>query len=492
MALQINPRLMSSKLLHIAPSMVLAFCLQALAEISQPPAGAPQGGAAHRVFQVTAPDAKGAVEVSVAINPTNPDHMIAVSIQIPQKTLPGVHDFAYVTKDAGKTWKTVPCAAAQGLQQGDDVITFTADGLAIHGYLAFTGIRQPRPNKAATGILTSTTRDGLTWDAPAVVINHQNSVEPFEDKPWIKADHSKDSPHRGNIYVTWTKFDVYGSKKPEHKSHIYVASSLDSGKTFSVAHRISEVPGDCIDKGNTLMGSVPTVGPNGEVYAVWGGPDGLVFCKSTDAGYTFGKNKIITDTPAAKDKETAAKLGGGWEFPIKGLGRANGSPSAGVDISPGKDRGSVYVCWADMRNGDPDVFLIVSRDGGETWAKPLRVNDDAVGNGKEQWFPWMVVDPADGSVNIAYYDRGPYAGTQTGVTLARSVDGGRTFKHHPIKQEPFDLDKVGFFGDYLGIDALGGRVAVLFMRPFEANRLGISGAVFDFDPSSQEARVEKK
>jgi hypothetical protein len=167
-------------------------------------------------------------------------------------------------------------------------------------------------------------------------------------------------------------------------------------------------------------------------------------------------------------------------------------PSAGVDISTGKECGSLYVCWADTRNGDPDVFLIVSRDGGATWSEPLRVNDDPVGNGKEQWFPWLVVDPVDGSINIAYYDRVPYAGTLTGVTLARSVDGGQTFVQHRIDQEPFDLDKVGFFGDYLGLDAFGGRVAVLFMRPFEAKRLGISSAVFDFEPGTQQPRVEKK
>ena len=43
-------------------------------------------------------------------------------------------------------------------------------------------------------------------------------------------------------------------------------------------------------------------------------------------------------------------------------------------------------------------------------------NDDKC---KEQWFPWLVVDPVDASVNIAYYDRAVQAGTLTDVTLAR-------------------------------------------------------------------------
>jgi hypothetical protein len=441
-------------------------------------------GMSHRVCQVSDPMAKGAVEVSVAINPTNPDHMVAVSIQATQKGNP-VTNYSYVTTDGGATWKTTPYDNPLKRQQGDDVVTFTADGLAVRAYINFVGIRTPRPQRAGNGIWIGTSRDGTTWDPPVAVIDHVNSVEPFEDKPWIKADVSVDSPHKGNLYIGWTQFDVYGSKKPEHKTHIYLSRSTDSGKSFSVPLRISETPGDCEDKHNTVMGFVPAVGPTGEVYAIWGGPEGILLAKSTDAGHTFGKNRVIAAAPPGTG-------GGGWEFPVKGLGRANGSPSAGVDITRGKDRGTVYVAWADIRNGDPDVLLTISRDGGGTWCAPIRIGDDAVGNGKEQWFPWLVVDPIDGSINIAYYDRGPHDGTLTSVTLARSVDGGRTFHYHRVKQEPFDLNKIGFFGDYLGIDAFAGRVAVLFMRSYEAKRLGISGAVFDFAPGSQAPKMGKK
>src|SRR5207302_10835516 len=92
------------------------------------------------------------------------------------------------------------------------------------------------------------------------------------------------SKHRGNLYVAWTKFDVYGSDQPEHKTHVYVSRSRDGGKTFAVPHRISAAPGDCLDKDKSLMGAVPAVGPKGEVYVAWAGPQGLVFTKSTDGG----------------------------------------------------------------------------------------------------------------------------------------------------------------------------------------------------------------
>ena len=48
--------------------------------------------------------------------------------------------------------------------------------------------------------------------------------------------------------------------------------------------------------------------------------------------------------------------------------------------------GRIYVVWPDSRNGDPDILLIWSGDGGTTWSAPVRVNDDAVGNKADQFF----------------------------------------------------------------------------------------------------------
>jgi hypothetical protein len=463
-------------LLLLAAAATLLI-LQVAPGDGQPTSGTKNSAPVPRIARVSPPEANGAVEVSVAINPTNPDHMIAASIAT-IKGKQGITDFAFVTTDAGKTWKTVARDNPYKVQQGDDVVSFTPDGVAIHTFISFVGIRQNRPKRAHSGIVTSASRDGITWDAQVPVVEHINSVEPHEDKPWVKADFSKDSPYWGNLYVAWTKFDVYGSKNPEHKSHVYFSRSTDRGKTFAVPHRISEKPGDAVDKSDTLMGACPAVGPKGEVYVAWAGPKSIYFTTSTDGGVNFGKNQEIADCA-------------GWDFPISGLGRADGLASAGADISKGKDRGSVYVCWGDMRHGDPDVFLIASRDGGATWSKPHRVNQDA--KGKEQWFPWLVVDPIDGSVNIAYYDRGAQKGTLTDVTLARSVDGGRTFAFHKVNNEAHDLTKMGFFGDYLGFDCYGGRAAVLWMHPMDGTKkLGISSAVLDFEPGTQEAKVERK
>jgi BNR/Asp-box repeat protein len=451
--------------------------LLVIASILAPIRGDDKAAPRPRIVRVTPPEAERAVEVSVAINPTNPDHLIAVSIaRLPKH--PGISDFAFVSTDAGKTWNAIPRENPHQTQQGDDAITFTPDGTAIHAFISFVGIRQPRPRRAHNGIVTSTSKDGIEWSKQAPVIEAFNSVEPYEDKPWIKADMAKTSPHYGNLYVAWTKFDVYGSDKPEHKTHIYFSRSTDRGKSFAVPFRISDTPGDARDKSDTVMGAYPACGPNGEVFVVWAGPKHLFFAKSKNGGTSFEKSSEIVDCA-------------GWDFAIKGLGRASSLPSMGVDITSGPNSGTIYVNWGDTRNGDPDVFLMSSRDGGATWSEPLRVNNDELKNGKEQWFPAMSVDPIDGSINIAYYDRGIQNDTNTDVTMARSVDGGKTFVYTKLNDEAYDLNRIGFFGDYLGIDAYGGRVTVLWMHPLEkTKKLGISSAVLDFEPGMQTGRKQ--
>ena len=84
----------------------------------------------------------------------------------------------------------------------------------------------------------------------------------------------------------------------------------------------------------------------------WAGPKGIVFDKSTDGGWTFGKDVLVSATP------------GGWDLPVPGLERHNGMPVTAVDLSDGPRKGTIYVNWIDERNGDLDVFVAASSDSG--------------------------------------------------------------------------------------------------------------------------------
>src|SRR6185312_3694362 len=88
--------------------------------------------AAQQVVRITEPSAINPAEVSIAINPSNPDNMIAASFQIGRPPKPRAGSSHYVTFDGGKTWKTVATPNPSNLVQGDDVVVFGSDGIAYH------------------------------------------------------------------------------------------------------------------------------------------------------------------------------------------------------------------------------------------------------------------------------------------------------------------------------------------------------------------------
>ncbi|MGH9346244.1 MAG: sialidase family protein [Vicinamibacterales bacterium] len=424
----------------------------------------------HFVARVSDDAAIRPAEASIAINPANIDHIVAVSLQAMKPGSPvRISNYSYASIDGGRTWRTVPAPNEHQRVHGDDAVTIARDGIVYHSYIAFDGIRVPRPDRASSGIYVRTSRDGMSWNDPVPVVDHVNTAIPFEDKPWIGVDDGEESPHRGNVYVAWTRFDVYGSADPDHKTHIWFSRSRDGARTFAPPVQVSESPGDAIDSDGTVEGVVPSVGVKGEVYLAWAGPAGLVFDRSLDGGYTFGADKAITTTP------------GGWDLPVPGITRHNGMPVTAVDHSRGPHRGTIYINWIDERNDDPDVFVVSSRDQGETWSPPVRVNDDPKGNKRPQLFTWMAVDPSDGSVNVVFLDRRDTEGTHNAVTLARSTDGGKTFANHRVNRPPFPSNDKLFYGDYLGIDAHGGRVAVIYpVVVDEPAQLVLETAVFQF------------
>jgi hypothetical protein len=142
------------------------------------------------------------------------------------------------------------------------------------------------------------------------------------------------------------------------------------------------------------------------------------------------------------------------------VGRGNGFPQIAVDPR----NGQLFVTWADYTNGDIDVFSSTSKDRGQHWSPAVRVNNDPLHNGQDQFFQWMSVDPVDGSENVIFCDRRADPGNRSYyMTLARSTDGGRTFKNYAWSTQPSDPKDI-FMGDYMGIAAYGGKVYGIWAR----------------------------
>lgn len=422
-----------------------------------------------RVVRVTAADAPNTAEVSVAIDPTNRDHVVVSAYQINRPGGTRVTNVLFVSRDGGRTWtEEVAANPERRASQGDDAVVFDADGTLFHSYISFDGLRVSRPPLARNGIFVRR-RDPQPrgWEGPVAVIDHRNTVAPFEDKPWPGVDRGAQSPHRGHVFVAWTRFDEYGTTRPDCRSEIHFSRSTDGGRSFAVPQRISDRQGGCLDDDDTVEGAVPSAAPTGEVYVAWSGPAGLVVDRSDDGGVTFGDDRLVTAIP------------GGWDIDVPGLSRSNGMPVTVVDGTTGPTRGRVYIAWIDARHGDPDVFVTWSDDKGASWATPVRVNDDPIGSGRQQFFVWIAVDQSTGHLHAVYHDRLSPTATDTRVMLARSEDGGRTWANTPVPVPAFPTTAEVPFGDYNGIDAAQGRVVAAFPHFVGEKQVGVSVAIVD-------------
>jgi len=388
-------------------------------------------------------------ETSIVINPNNPRQMVA-----------GANiDFAYYSVNGGVNWTSTALSSPYGVWGDPCVIVDTNN--------AYYYIHLSNP-PAGTGswvdriVCQKLTSIGSTWSGGSYTGLNGTKVQ---DKAWGVVDRTNNK-----IYVSWTQFDVYASANPTNISIILFSSSSDGGQTWSPPVRINEVVGDCRDSGNTVEGAVPTVGPNGEIYVAWAGPVGLVMNKSVDGGSTWlATNIFVSDIP------------GGWDYDVPGIYRCNGLPITACDLSAGPYRGTIYINWSDQRNGtnDTDIWLTKSTDGGQTWSPRKRVNDDPPG--RQQFFTWMTIDQSDGTIYMVFYDRRNYNDTRTDVYLAVSRDGGETFVNTRISESPFTPDAGTFFGDYTNISAHRGVVRPIWTR-LDTSVLSIWTAIIDPPP----------
>lgn len=359
-------------------------------------------------------------EPSIMINPKNPNQIMAASNL----------DYYYTSVDGGYTWESHQLSSASNGVWGDPcIIVDTAQAFY------FMHLANPPGGNWIDRIVCQKTNDfGESW--PVDTFTGLNG-DKAQDKEWAVVDRSNN-----NIYMTWTQFDDYGSASPSDSSAIMFSKTTDGGESWSEAIRINQTPGNCIDSDSTVEGAVPAIGPEGQVYVAWSGPEGIVFDKSYDQGETWLDEDIPVDPHPT-----------GWDYDIPGIYRANGLPVTTCDTSQSPYRGTIYINWSDQRNGedDTDIWLAKSTDEGETWSDPVRVNNDEPGN--QQFFTWMTIDQTNGNLYFVFYDRRGLEGLATNVYMAMSEDGGESFYNYKINDEPFIAYSGYFFGDYTNISA---------------------------------------
>jgi hypothetical protein len=390
-------------------------------------------------------------EPGIAINPRNPKQIVVVfqggkrvqGTATAAYSIDGGQTFALGTGTDSPDWKVL----------GDVTTTFDNSGSAYLCSIAFDKLGTSSywaHGVGRNGIIVRRSRDGgKTWDAAASNVKTfprgtERDIQ-FEDEPRIYADNNAASPHAGALYVGWVEWQLT-------QSVMFFSRSTDHGETWSQPLRISTRAGLPRDDNGGLGGYTQATGPDGSIYAAWADGVSIVFTTSSDGGLTFAPSHSVISTGPVYFGE------------VTGVARVSGFPTLAMEVGKGDVRkghaARLYLCWSDYTNGDVDVFVSSSQDGGRSWSAPMRVNNDPIHNGSDQFFQWMAVDPVTGNVFVDFYDRRTDpANNRSGMTIVRSTDEGRTFKNYRLSSESFN-PAYAFLGDYTWMDAFDNRVAV--------------------------------
>lgn len=339
-------------------------------------------------------------EPSLAIDPTDPNHMVIGWRQF--NTI--ASDFRQAgygfTTDGGQTW-TFPGVIEPGIFRSDPVLDSDANGNIYYNSLTLQG------GDFLCDVFRSS-EDGVSWDS--------GTFAQGGDKQWMTIDKTS-GPGAGHIYAAWNSF--FSSCPPGFFTRSNDGSEFESCIT---------IPGE------PFWGTL-ALGPGGALYAV--GTDGNEFVVARSSNAKFGGQSVTWDFSAP------ISLGGTI---VSGTGPNPGGLLGQTWIAadptppgPGGGGATVYVlCSVDPPGTDPlDVRFSRSTDGGHTWSTSVRVNDDP-GTSAYQWFGTMSVSPS-GRIDAIWLDTRDNPGSfNSSLYYSFSTDSGVTWSANERLSNSFD------------------------------------------------------
>ncbi len=382
----------------------------------------------------------GAIDVSnsptVAVNPLNPRNVVVTY----RMDRPGYSSFLAHTSNGGESWEQTILPLPQGItvctaSPKGEPCPFAPDAaFAPDGTLYVTYVNLVGNGNRPDNLWISTSSDGgRTLSLPTKVAG------PLTFQARVTVD------PKGPVYVTWLQASEVGFLRfADPPPRILMARSEDGGKTFAPAVPVSD------PQRERVVAPAVVVQPNGQLVVMYEDlkanrrdyenqpgpaaelPFSLVVTRSTDGGKTFAP---------------------GAEFETEVLATRRFLPFLPElpQLAESSD-GKLYATWADGRDGDDDVFLRSSTDGGKTWTPALKVNDNGA-DGTAQFLPKVDVGPGD-RVSILFLDgrNDPGDKKMLDAYLATSTDGGKTFDNVRLSTRSF-LEEIGpTFGPDYGTD----------------------------------------
>ena len=283
-----------------------------------------------------------------------------------------------------------------------------------------------------------------TWNTPSIVCNvTEDSAKDPIDRPWLACDNST-TANSGMLYMT-TK-PAYWIPPPNRP---YLKTSSDSGKTWS-AYRYIDTTGYLVGSLIQQPMAALTATSDGALCIAYPSYDAsqslsakYFLAKSYNRGASFQYYQLLINPVPVLD--TLYKLG------------------YRLAANPANANQLAFAGIGDQ-NGDPDVFVYTSNDGGQTWGNAVRVNDDSIGNGKAQDMVWISYNES-GDLAAVWRDRrdgadtGFYQPSKTYCSV--SHDNGATFsKNFPLSDTiaPYNAVLLDKGNDFMSNHLIGDTI----------------------------------
>jgi hypothetical protein len=357
-------------------------------------------------------------EVFIVTHPSNPDILFSSANTIVFNPF-FVSEGIYVTTDGGKSWRGSDTCNGQPIifHGGDPGITIDKNGTFILTRLS---------SLTGAGLYSHYSIDkGLTW-------SNQNSIDDGDlERATLASDVDISSSYFGRTYATWVKF------APPFP--VLISYTDDGAQNWSSTIQINNPV-------QRSAGGEIAMGLNGTIFVCWAGVTELSPFTEDFVGLAYsndGSNNWNVTENAFDMNGIAGQLN------QKSNIRVNGLPRIAIDTTGGTRNGWIYIITTQKdlspAGSDPDIILNRSIDGGQTWSSGIRVNQDQVNNGAIQYFPAVHVDKF-GGLNVLFYDDRNTTSDSTGVFLARSDDGGDTWREFEISDHNFKPIPIGGLG----------------------------------------------
>lgn len=197
---------------------------------------------------------------------------------------------------------------------------------------------------------------------------------------------------------------------------------------------------------------------------------------------------------------------GGFDYIPAQSGRSvDAETDFAFDRSSGPFSGRIYLAFTHERgaeSNDTEIVIRFSNDGGLTWSRLRRVNDDDTRH--SQFLPRMAVDPSTGFIAIGFHDARDDAGDggpgdTNGIRnddaqfwAAVSRNGSRTWENVVLSEGTSNDNQANNgvdYGDYIGLDYLGGRFYAAWSDNSNSTGDNPDGTLNEFDLYTAEVTV---